>query len=326
MRERGYSTKFIYGGYGYFDNMNYFFRHNGFEVVDRTDFAKAEITFENAWGVCDEDLFGKSLSEFNRSYQERKPFFALVLTTSNHRPYTYPEGKIDIPSHTGRDGGVKYTDYAIGELLKRSQKEPWFKDTIFLITADHCGDSAGDRDLPVNRYEIPLFIYSPGHFTFQRIDKLSSQIDIAPTVLGLLNESYESKFFGKDIFRIAPDQERAFIGTYQKLGYVKRDNVVILDVKKGSAMYRNDRENGKAATLPVDPRLLEEAITYYQGAYELEQRSLNRWEPMGKENGEKGNHLSEFLSEFPVSKPSSPGKGRVAGISGKTFQPVTVRP
>jgi len=196
MKNRGYDTKFIYGGYGYFDNMNYFFSHNGFDnIVDRTDFAGNEVVFENAWGVSDEDLFNKSIKEFNESYKNNKPFFALIMTTSNHRPYTYPEGRIDIPSHSGREGAVKYADYAIGKFIKDAQKEPWFKDTVFVITADHCAGSAGKTPLPVKRYEIPLLIYSPSHFAPQGIDKLSSQTDIAPTVLGLLNFSYKTKFF-----------------------------------------------------------------------------------------------------------------------------------
>jgi phosphoglycerol transferase MdoB-like AlkP superfamily enzyme len=108
MKGVGYDTKFLYGGYGYFDNMNYFFSHNGVDhIVDRSDFTKHEIVFENAWGVSDEDLFRKSIGEFRKSYESHRPFFGLIMTTSNHRPYTYPEGRIDIPSHTGRNGAVK---------------------------------------------------------------------------------------------------------------------------------------------------------------------------------------------------------------------------
>lgn len=277
MKSRGYDTKFIYGGYGYFDNMNYFFSHNGFEVVDRTDFAKNEVVFENAWGVSDEDLFNKSIAEFNRSYKSNRPFFALIMTTSNHRPYTYPAGRIDIPSHSGRDGAVKYADYAIGKFIKDAQKEPWFRDTVIIIVADHCAGSAGKTSLPVKRYEIPLLIYSPSHLAPQRIDKLASQIDIAPTVLGLLNFSYRTKFFGRDILKMQPGQERALIGTYQKLGYLKKDRLAILDIKKDSAVYQFNRDTGEAKKLPADLNMLDEAISYYQGANYLFEHNLNKF-------------------------------------------------
>ena len=276
MKDRGYDTKFIYGGYGYFDNMNYFFSHNGFDTVDRTDFKKNEIIFENAWGVSDEDLFSKAIAEFNKAYGKGKPFFSVVMTTSNHRPYTYPDGRIDIPSKSGRDGAVKYADYAIGKFLRESEKEPWAKDTVFVIVADHCAGSAGKVALPVKKYEIPLFIYSPAHIAPATIDKLASQIDLAPTLLGLLNFTYQSRFFGRDILKMGPEHERAFIGTYQKLGYLKEDRLVVLDVKKETSLYQFKRSNGKTKKIPPDQRIIAEAISYYQGADYLYKNRLNR--------------------------------------------------
>ena len=83
------------------------------------------------------------------------------MTTSNHRPYTYPENRIDIPSKSNREGGVKYTDYALGEFLKIAATKPWFDNTIFVITADHCAGSAGKTALPPHKYHIPLLIYAP---------------------------------------------------------------------------------------------------------------------------------------------------------------------
>jgi phosphoglycerol transferase MdoB-like AlkP superfamily enzyme len=283
MKERGYDVRFIYSGYGYFDNMNYFFGHNGFETVDRRNFSKNEVSFENAWGVCDEDLYNKSIKEFDTSFMKNTPFLALIMTTSNHRPFTYPEGRIDIPSHSGRYGAVKYTDYAIGKFLRDAKEKSWFKDTLFVIVADHCAGSAGKTALPVKRYEIPLIIYSPAHVTPQKIDKLVSQIDIAPTVLGLLNFNYKSKFFGKDILKMEPSQERAFIGTYEKLGYMKKDRLVILDIKKESSQYQFERKTGEARKILPDQTLTDEAISYYQGADYLDQRHLNRWNPNKKD-------------------------------------------
>ncbi|HJX30462.1 MAG TPA: LTA synthase family protein, partial [Thermodesulfobacteriota bacterium] len=278
MKERGYDVKFIYSGYGYFDNMNYFFSHNGFETVDRNNFSKNEIVFENAWGVCDEDLFNKCMKEFDKSFKKNTPFFALILTTSNHRPFTYPNGRIDIPSHSGRGGAVKYTDYAIGKFIRDAKEKPWFEDTLFVIVADHCASSAGKTKLPVKKYEIPLLIYSPGHVTPQKIDKLTSQIDIAPTVLELLNFNYKSKFFGKDILKMEPDQERAFIGTYEKLGYVKKDRLVILDIKKETNLYQFNRKTGETTTIPLNQTFIDEAISYYQGADYVNQHHLNKWD------------------------------------------------
>ena len=129
-RSKGYNSRFIYGGYGYFDNMNEFFSQNGYEVTDRNALSEKEIHYENTWGVADEDLFTLSLKKLDKDYKTGKPFFAQIMTVSNHRPYTYPEGRIDIPSHTGREGAVKYTDYAIGRFIRESKLKPWFKNCL----------------------------------------------------------------------------------------------------------------------------------------------------------------------------------------------------
>ena len=199
---RGYDSTFLYGGFGYFDNMNDFFGKNGFRIVDRAAMTAPEIAFANIWGVADESLYGRAMREADGDFARGQPFFQLVMTTSNHRPYSYPDGRIDIPSKTGRAGAVKYTDWAIGDLLEKARQKPWFNDTLFVIVADHCAGSDGRTALPLDRYRIPLFVYSPAHVQPQRIERLVGQIDVAPTLLGLLHWNYDSRFFGKDILRM----------------------------------------------------------------------------------------------------------------------------
>ncbi len=276
MRKHGYDNRFVYGGHGYFDNMNHFFASNGYDIVDRTDFAANEVTFANAWGVCDEDLFDKTIRMGDLSHAAGRPFFSFVMTTSNHRPYTYPDGKIDIPSHTGRDGAVKYADYAIGQLIAKAKKQPWFKDTIFIIVADHCAGSARKVALPIKNYEIPLFVYAPGIVTPQRNDRMMSQIDIAPTLLGLLNISYSSRFFGRDVLHDTGGPERAFIATYQKLGYIEGDRLLVLGPQKKADYYRFDRASGTTVETPAESDLLMDGLAYYQGSAYAYKNRLNR--------------------------------------------------
>lgn len=276
-KQKGYALKFIYGGYGYFDNMNYFFGNNGFSIIDRSDLAKDEVTFTNAWGVCDQDLLNRVLKESDGSYASGKPFLNLVMTTSNHRPFTYPEGMVDIPSGKNREGAVKYCDYAIGEFVRKASQKPWFKNTLIVVMADHCAGSAGQTELPFMDYQIPLIIYNPGLIAPQKIDKLCSQIDVAPTLFGLLNWSYESKFFGKDIVKMEPSEERAFIANYQKLGYIKNDRLTILSPQEKVTYYRIDRFKGTMEVAPKDEDLLNEAITYYQSANYVYKKKLNKW-------------------------------------------------
>ena len=188
--EKGYDRNFFYGGDGYFDNMNTYFGGNGFNIIDRgrgflldesittsrTNIEDNEVTFENAWGVCDEDIYNKVIQESDISHKTGRPFFDFVMTTSNHKPYTYPEGKIDIPSGSGRKGAIKYTDYAIGEFLKTARTKPWFQNTVFVIMSDHCASSAGRWELDVENYHIPALIYNLPNSDFQKIDKLSYRL------------------------------------------------------------------------------------------------------------------------------------------------------
>jgi len=267
--KKGYESKFIYGGYSYFDNMGYFFGHNNYQVVDRSSLADEEIDYENIWGVADENLFTLALREIDETVQQNQLSFSHIMTTSNHRPFTYPDRRIDIPSHTNREGAVKYTDYAIGKFIKEASNKSWYGNTIFIITADHCASSAGKTELPIKKYQIPMFIFSPGHITPVVQNRLMSQIDIAPTLLGILNFSYSTKFFGYDIETVPSGKERAFVSTYQLLGYLKNDSLVILAPKKEPVVYltKSDGETVIAAKkLNHEPAIVREAITWYQEA------------------------------------------------------------
>ena len=271
LQAQGYETAFLYGGDGFFDNMNYFFEANGYDIVDlpRQQGRGKQPSFANAWGACDEDAFAWSLEEADRSHAAGKPFHHFVMTTSNHRPYTWPAGKID-PKLINREGGVAYTDFAIGAFLKAAQTRPWFKDTVFVVVADHCASVAGKRELEVRKYEIPLFVWSPGNIAPRKFDTLMSQIDVAPTVLGLLGVPYASRFVGTDA--LAPNyRPRAFISNYQKVAMLRPDGLLtVLKPVKQTVQYQTDLTTG--ALTPVtspDTSAIEETIIHYQGTDEL---------------------------------------------------------
>lgn len=266
-RQRGYDTAFIYGGYGYFDNMNSFFGGNGYRIVDRAAVAKDDVTFANAWGACDEDLFRWTLREADADAKAGKPFHFFLMTTSNHRPYTYPDGRIDLPSKTsGRRGAVKYTDYAIGRFIREASDKPWFKNTVFVIVADHCASVAGKSELPVQNYHIPMIIYAPGgQIAPGHVPDLMSQVDYAPTLLGLLNWSYATRFYGWDVLRATGDR-RALVGNYQKLGLHEAGALEVLAPVNAYRAYACDPANFALTPKSDDPAERDEIVAYYQTA------------------------------------------------------------
>lgn len=277
LESRGYDSVFLYGGRGYFDNMNAFFGGNGYRTIDQTSVPEEEITFKNAWGICDEDLYAQTLRQADIDHAVGKPFFFQVMTTSNHRPFTYPEGRIDIPSGYGREGAVKYTDHAIGAFLEEARRRPWFESTIFVFVADHTAGSAGKEDLPVDKYHIPLFIFAPGLIEPRKIPTLASQIDLAPTLLGLLNLDYTSTFFGRDVLREDAARGRVLIGNYQHLGLFDGQNLAILSPKKGMRRHYDALGLSDELTVSINDPLIQRDIAYYQSASYMFQHGLLRW-------------------------------------------------
>ena len=267
LKAKGYECNYIYGGNSFFDNMGNFFSNSSYTVLDKRDIPDSLVHLTTAWGVDDEAAFDFTLEQCDKSFKAGKPFFNHIMTVSNHRPYIYPGGRIDIPpSSQTIAGAVKYTDYAINKFIKDAQQKPWFNNTLFVIVADHCAKSAGKTDLPVNRYHIPCIIYAPQLIKPAIEKRLVSQIDLAPTILGLMNLNYTSRFFGYDMYNMTAGNERAFISTYQDMGYIKDGKMVILSPQQKIKMFKPDFLTGGNSLIATSDTLVNEAIAWYQGA------------------------------------------------------------
>ncbi len=280
LRAKGYDTTFVYGGRGFFDNMNAFFAGNGYRIVDQTSVPSAEIGFENAWGMADEDIYRQALKIADAAHGRRQPFFMHIMTTSNHRPYTFPAGRIALPSGSGRPGAVQYTDWAIGDFLAQARTQAWFDDTLFVIVADHCASSAGKVDLPARRYHVPMIVYAPKHVAPGRNTTVSSQIDVAPTLLALLGMDYESGAFGRDILSMRADEGRALIANYQYLGLLANDTVTVLGPHRRIFEHRAAAAT-ETVTVAADEVDAARAIAYYQGASDAYRSRVMAWRPAG---------------------------------------------
>jgi len=280
MRSLGYRTSFLYGGYGYFDNMNYFFGSNGFETVDRRSIDR--VRFENIWGVSDEDLFDHALGHLDALHAAGKPFFTIIMTTSNHKPFTFRPGleRLGIPPQGGgRAAGVRYADYALGQFLAHAEDHAWFDDTVFVVGADHGARVYGAQQIPLKTYEIPLMIYAPKHLRPRRVDSLMTQIDLAPTVLGLLGLPYEAPFFGQDALATTPAHRIALFNHNHDVAIYRDGRMVVFGLRKSVHTYQYDAAADRYTPAPRDPELERLGIAYFQTAYELfEQR---RYQPSG---------------------------------------------
>ncbi len=280
-RKRGYTTTFVYGGYGRFDNMNAFYSANGYKILDRSSPDATPQNFSTAWGVCDGDMFQWALRSADADHASGRFFHQLIVTTSNHRPYTFPDGTIAAPQKH-RSSAVRYSDYALGAYIDAAASRDWFANTLFVIVADHCHSTSGRQKLPLDKYHIPLLFYAPGRIPARSLDIVCSQIDVAPTIFGLLGWSYESQFFGYDLLNLPADWGRAPLGTFQTLGLLVAEtgNLTLLDpVRKLSC-------EKWALTAPFS--LLEaetkndpaDCIALYQGASLRHKLGLDRLYPV----------------------------------------------
>lgn len=276
MQQQGYHSSFLYGGYGYFDNMNAYFAGNGFAVSDRNDIPNPR--FANIWGVSDEDLFAHALDYFDARHETGQPFFSIVMTTSNHPPYTFPAGSPVPVEGGGRKAGIRYADYALGKFIKAARSKPWFDNTLFVIVADHGARVYGAAEIPLYSYEIPMLFLSPRHLKPRRVDTLTSQIDIAPTVLGLLGAAYEAPFFGEDVLDWKGGARTLLFNHNHKVAIYREGELAILGLQAEAQSVKHDqdmslpkKERDIYTPIAPDLSLIDLATAYYQTASDLYQ-------------------------------------------------------
>ena len=272
LKNKGYSTVFIYGGLSYFDNIGPFAESNGYDqVIDELDFKKP--TFKTIWGVCDEDLFNKGLATCDSLYALGKPFFTTLLTVSNHTPYTYPAGRIPFdPEDRSRDNAVRYADFAFGKFIDDAHTHAFFDSTLFVFVADHGARVYGSEQIPMKSYEIPLLFYSPAlNPQGSEIAVVGSQMDIAPTIMDVLGIDYNSEFYGRSLLATPKDMERVLMSHNRDVSLMKDSIIAVLGIQGNSDLYAIDSATDKLREIDnsQDSSLVTDAIAYYMMAYDM---------------------------------------------------------
>ena len=260
LSEKGYLTEFIYGGESHFDNMRGFFMSNGFaQVVDQKDFKNP--VFTGSWGVSDEDLLNRTHEQISAHHAAGKPFFTLAFTSSNHAPFEFPDGRIDLyeqPKAT-ENNAVKYTDYALGEFFKKAKASDYYKDTLFLVVADHDIRVRGDDLVPVKHFHIPALILG-ADLTPKSIKTVASQIDLPTTLLSLAGIEATHPMIGRDISAETDNLAgRAMMQYEQNFAWMEGENMVVLRPDKKATSGHFDRKNKRVekTEAPSDAQTLE---------------------------------------------------------------------
>lgn len=256
----GYTSEFIYGGEAHFDNMRAFLLNNGFaRVTEQKDYVAP--AYKGSWGVSDEDLFDKTHERLLENHAGGKPTFTFVFTSSNHSPFEFPDGRIELyeqPKNT-ENNAVKYADYALGRFMQKAMNSPYWGDTLFLVVADHDIRVRGDSLVPIERFHIPGLILGAG-IRPRVVRTIASQVDLPPTLLSLMGLDTTHPMPGRDLTREPPDiPGRAMMQYEQHYAWMEGERVVVLRPEKTPehGIYVAAEKRLHAAPPPVDAERLE---------------------------------------------------------------------
>ena len=258
LKQNGYNTSFIYGGMSNFDDMRSFFLGNGFEdIYDEADYDNP--VFKTTWGVSDEDLFGKANDVFKKM---DKPFFSLILTTSDHTPYEFPDGRIELYQQPKNShlNAVKYTDYAVGKFFEMAEKEDYYRNTIFLVVADHNAQIKGNDLIPIEKFHIPAFVIGP-NVPQKTLDIIASQVDLMPTVLHFIGLKLKHPMIGRNLMTLPEGTiGRAIMQYSNDAAYRKGDDVVIMRPHTMPVQFK--LIDGKLNPTELNPDMQKEALSH----------------------------------------------------------------
>lgn len=268
LRSFGYGSGVLYGGFNGFDNMGAFWAGVGFDHVwDQRDIR--HDAFSTIWGVSDEDLFTEALKRLDENAKPGQPFLLTMMTVSNHRPFLFPDHFKADPSFDRRERGAAYADWAFADFIERARSHPWFDDTVFIFVADHGHKMNGAAQVPLDKFRIPVLFYAPKHIAPRRIDALGAQIDLSPTLLGVLGFSYENPFFGIDLTRVPPDGGRIAVAHNFSIAFARGSHAVVLEPNGKAKGFAFRKGNVPLEPGPVDPDTLKQAIAVTQTAHHM---------------------------------------------------------
>lgn len=242
LKKYGYNNLFFMSHTPTFDNIESFLYKNGFDDVYHLHRYDAPSSVNN-WGISDSDLFKNALSIFNLQHKKNIPFLGTIMTISNHPPYYYTD---DFKNRGINDSehSVAYADSCLKTFFEEASKEEWFSNTIFVILGDH-GKNVGEikYDIPLSLNHVPLIIFSPLFRDMpQQIHNLASQIDVYPTLMGILGIPCSYYSFGIDVLKHKRDY--VFFSTDDKIGCINNDFLFTYNLSsKTKALYTYTKEN-----------------------------------------------------------------------------------
>ena len=268
----GYSTIYFTTHDGQFDNIEGFLRANDFDrIVSQKDYPSKEV--KTTLGVPDDFLFEFAVPVIDELSRKEKPFFATFMTASDHGPYYIPD--YFTPKNTEiKQQIVEYADWSLQKFVRLASQKEWFKNTIFVFVADHGAPLTAAYDISLDYFHSPLIFYAPGLFDQPAVfDCIGGQIDVFPTLMGLLHLPYVNNSLGVDL--IQSQRPYIFINDDDKIGILDQENLLILNSKKCNGLYHY-RNSDTTNYVDIYPELVNEMASYATANLQVFQSMLNK--------------------------------------------------
>lgn len=254
--EQGYAGYFVTGYKAGAQGFSTYMRVAGFDkIITRETLGLGPEKSDGVWGIYDHYTFEK-LHEILEA--ETKPFVAVVPSLHPHHPYKLPadyaerEYYKNIP-RAPHFNALRYSDFALGRFFELARRSRYFKDTVFVITADHTYTQNG----VLNKYRIPLVFYSPGFLKAEKRDYLASQLDILPSLIDILHIKTAHASMGKSLWR-KNTNAWAIIDLDGSMGYLRTPYGLLANREGTAGTYDMQRDPGFSRDLGSEKRAVSE--------------------------------------------------------------------
>ena len=271
LKEAGYQTLFCITHDKEFDNIGGFLQGNNIEkVVSQESYPSSEVV--GTWGVPDHIMFRHAIETINQMDTNR-PFLACMLTCSDHGPYVYPKDiALQPKSSEMKYKMIEYADWSIGQFMHEAAKCKWFKNTLFVFIADHGASNETVYDMSLSYHHVPMAFYYPGKIAPQTNDDLALQIDLAPTILGMVLPNCGNNTLGIDLLHYR--RPFAFFSADDKIGALDKEYFYLYRVAQKRASLYHYRDNDPVDHIADHQELAEKMRRYAFSMMQVSQQML----------------------------------------------------
>ena len=267
LQKYGYQTAYFTTHDKEFDNVAGFLSQNGVErIVSQADYPVSEV--KTTLGVPDDYMFRFAMPVFDEMASNGRPFCATMMTASDHGPYYLPD-YFEPRSEELKYQITEYADWSLRRFIAMASEKSWFDNTLFVFVADHGAALDTDYSIPLSYFHTPLVFYMPKHLQAVENEAIASQMDIFPTVMGILGKGYVNNSFGIDLRK--ENRRYAYFMGDDKYGVLDHDWLLINKPSEEQVGLYKYVDKDKKNYISDYPEVAEEMKMYGESAWQVDE-------------------------------------------------------